>query len=104
MEQTTDGAMQVTVRLGMSGKPIRDAGMGVYIGISYAEYSQAAAKAVPTVSTYTATGGALSVAAGTVTASCCSLLSLAPAAAQPVSPSLQCRCSQQAAAEFSTAS
>ena len=49
---------------GLTGKPVRDAGMGVYIGISYAEYAQAAAKAVPAVSTYTATGGALSVAAG----------------------------------------
>ena len=69
MEQTPEGAMQVMQRSGMTGKPIRDAGMGVYIGISYAEYSQAAAKAVPAVSTYTATGGALSVAAGALTAS-----------------------------------
>ena len=53
---------------GLTGKPVRDAGMGVYIGISYAEYAQAAAKAVPAVSTYTATGGALSVAAGVLMA------------------------------------
>lgn len=37
---------------------------GVYVGISYAEYAQAAARAMPEVSTYTATGGSLSVAAG----------------------------------------
>ena len=76
--------MQVTLRSGMTGKSIRDAGMGVYIGISYAEYSQAAAEAVPAVSTYTATGGALSVAAGAVAASWCCLLNLKLAAAQPV--------------------
>ena len=49
---------------GSGARPVREAGMGVYVGISYAEYAQAAARAMPTVSTYTATGGALSVAAG----------------------------------------
>lgn len=39
-------------------------GSGVYVGISYAEYAQAAARAMPEASTYTATGGSLSVAAG----------------------------------------
>lgn len=37
---------------------------GVYVGLSYNEYAQAIASAIPGVSTYTATGGSLSVAAG----------------------------------------
>jgi acyl transferase domain-containing protein len=37
---------------------------GVYVGISYSEYAHAVASAIPGVSTYTATGGSLSVAAG----------------------------------------
>ena len=49
---------------GTGTRPVRDSAMGVYVGISYAEYAQAAARAMPAVSTYTATGGALSVAAG----------------------------------------
>ena len=46
------------------------AGAGVYVGISYAEYAQAAARAMPEVSTYTATGGSLSVAAGVACTAC----------------------------------
>lgn len=38
--------------------------MGVYVGISYNEYSQLAAAQGPGMSSYTATGGSLSVAAG----------------------------------------
>ena len=37
---------------------------GVFVGISYNEYAQISAAAAPSVSTYTATGGSLSVAAG----------------------------------------
>jgi hypothetical protein len=37
----------------------------VYVGISYNEYAQLGGAATPEVSTYTATGGSLSVAAGT---------------------------------------
>ena len=39
-------------------------GAGVYVGISYNEYAQISAAQSPTVNTYTATGGSLSVAAG----------------------------------------
>ena len=38
--------------------------MGVYVGVSYNEYSQLAAAQGPGMSSYTATGGSLSVAAG----------------------------------------
>ena len=38
---------------------------GVYVGVSYSEYAQLAAAHTSSVSTYTATGGSLSVAAGT---------------------------------------
>ena len=38
--------------------------MGVYVGISYNEYSQLAAAHGPGLSSYIATGGSLSVAAG----------------------------------------
>ena len=38
---------------------------GVYVGVSYSEYAQLAAAQTTSVSTYTATGGSLSVAAGT---------------------------------------
>ena len=38
---------------------------GVYVGVSYSEYAQLAAAQTSSVSTYTATGGSLSVAAGT---------------------------------------
>ena len=37
---------------------------GVYVGVSYNEYAQLAAAQTSSVSTYTATGGSLSVAAG----------------------------------------
>jgi acyl transferase domain-containing protein len=37
---------------------------GVFVGISYNEYAQLSAAASTAVSTYTATGGSLSVAAG----------------------------------------
>ncbi len=37
---------------------------GVFVGISYSEYAQLSAAVSPSVSTYTATGGSLSVAAG----------------------------------------
>lgn len=37
---------------------------GVYVGISYSEYAQLSAARASSVSTYTATGGSLSVAAG----------------------------------------
>ena len=39
-------------------------GTGVYVGISYSEYAQLCAARTSSVSTYTATGGSLSVAAG----------------------------------------
>ncbi|BDA51454.1 probable phthiocerol synthesis polyketide synthase type I PpsA at C-terminar half [Coccomyxa sp. Obi] len=39
---------------------------GVFVGISYNEYAQLSAAAAPSVSTYTATGGSLSVAAGRI--------------------------------------
>ena len=40
------------------------ASTGVYVGISYGEYAQLSAARASSVSTYTATGGSLSVAAG----------------------------------------
>ncbi len=39
---------------------------GVFVGISYNEYAQLSAALAPAVSTYTATGGSLSVAAGRI--------------------------------------
>ena len=66
MHCSEDDSSHVQAGQGTGARPARDSGMGVYIGISYAEYAQAAARATPAVSTYTATGGALSVAAGAV--------------------------------------
>ncbi|KAK9830427.1 hypothetical protein WJX72_011727 [[Myrmecia] bisecta] len=43
-----------------------EVGTGVWIGISYNEYAQLSAAAAAHVSTYTATGGSLSVAAGRI--------------------------------------
>ncbi len=37
---------------------------GVFVGISYNEYAQLSVAVSPSVSSYTATGGSLSVAAG----------------------------------------
>ena len=39
---------------------------GVYVGVSYSEYAQLVAAQTSSVSTYPATGGSLSVAAGIV--------------------------------------
>lgn len=46
------------------GLPNQVDNTGVFVGISYNEYAQLSAAASSTVSTFTATGGNLSVAAG----------------------------------------
>ena len=58
------GRVQPSNTASMRNAGARHMGSGVYVGISYAEYGQAAARAMPEVSTYTATGASLSVAAG----------------------------------------
>ena len=53
--QAERAALQVPTNMQMTG---------VYVGISYSEYAQLSAARASSVSTYTATGGSLSVAAG----------------------------------------